>query len=97
MKLLVAAVYTNYSTSVASDVGIEHIDAYVAAPQGDQIMLKFQRVFPESPTEKESRQFASQGVGFPAKTATSGDEKSNIWVDEDLVKTSDRSWTSGLG
>lgn len=48
MKVLLAAIYSNYSTTIVSDIGIEHMDAYVAAPRGNQLLLKFQRLSPNT-------------------------------------------------
>lgn len=43
MKLLLAAIYTNYITTVVDDTGIEMIDAYVSGPKGNQLTLRFER------------------------------------------------------
>lgn len=43
MKLLLAAIYTNYTTSIIDDTGIEMIDAYVSGPKGNQLTLRFER------------------------------------------------------
>ena len=43
MKLLLAAIYTNYATSIIDDTGIEMIDAYVSGPKGNQLTLRFER------------------------------------------------------
>ena len=44
MKVLLAAIYTNYTTSVVDDKGIEQEDAYTAGPVGNKLVLKFARV-----------------------------------------------------
>ena len=44
MKLLVAAIYTNYATSIVDDEGIEQADAYLAGPVGNKLVLRFDRV-----------------------------------------------------
>ncbi|MCJ1280840.1 hypothetical protein MMC26_000157 [Xylographa opegraphella] len=44
MKAHLAAVYTNYTTSVVDDTGIEQEDAYTAGPVGNKLILKFARV-----------------------------------------------------
>ena len=43
MKLLLAAIYTNYTTSIIDDTGIEMIDAYVSGPKGNQLTLRFEK------------------------------------------------------
>lgn len=43
MKLLIAAIYTSYTTSIIDDTGIEQQDAYTALPRGEKLMLEFQR------------------------------------------------------
>ena len=44
LKLLAAAVYTNYTTSIIDDKGIEQEDGYLAGPVGNKLVLGFQRV-----------------------------------------------------
>ncbi|KAL3470579.1 cytochrome P450 [Aspergillus californicus] len=44
MKLAVAAIYTNFRTSIVDDEGIEAIDAYTVKPKGEKLILKFERV-----------------------------------------------------
>ncbi|MCJ1391105.1 hypothetical protein MMC18_003967 [Xylographa bjoerkii] len=44
MKYLLAAIYTNYTTSVVDDEGIEQEDAYTAGPVGNKLVLNFARV-----------------------------------------------------
>ncbi|MCJ1399213.1 hypothetical protein MMC11_002415 [Xylographa trunciseda] len=44
MKFLLAAIYTNYTTSIVDDEGIEQEDAYTAGPVGNKLVLKFARV-----------------------------------------------------
>ncbi len=52
MKLLTAAIYTNYTTRIIDDSGIEQVDAYTAGPkgvygngpQGTGLVLAFERV-----------------------------------------------------
>lgn len=43
IKLLVAAVYSNWRTEVVDDTGIETLDGYGAAPASDKLMLRFVR------------------------------------------------------
>ncbi|MCJ1379685.1 hypothetical protein MMC17_002787 [Xylographa soralifera] len=44
MKFLLAAIYTNYTTSVVDDERMEQEDAYTAGPVGNKLVLKFARV-----------------------------------------------------
>lgn len=44
IKLLVAAIYTNWTTEIVDDEGIEEIDAYTTKPRSNRLMLKFTRV-----------------------------------------------------
>jgi len=44
MKLLVAATYSNYTTSVVNDEGIEALDTYTTKPQSNQLILRFTHV-----------------------------------------------------
>lgn len=44
IKLLVAAVYTNWTTEIVDDEGIEEIDAYTTRPKGDRLILQFRHV-----------------------------------------------------
>ena len=43
MKLIVASIYTNYTTWIIDDTGIEQIDAYTAGPKAEQLLLRFER------------------------------------------------------
>lgn len=43
IKLITAAIYSNYTTSIVDDTGIEPIDAYTTRPHKDPI-LRFERV-----------------------------------------------------
>ena len=43
LKLVVAAIYSNYVTSIVDDTGMEHADGYLAGPVGDKLELKFHR------------------------------------------------------
>ncbi|PLB55229.1 putative cytochrome P450 monooxygenase [Aspergillus steynii IBT 23096] len=42
MKFVVAAIYTNYKTSIVNDDNIEAIDAYTVKPRGEKLVLKFE-------------------------------------------------------
>jgi hypothetical protein len=44
MKLIVASMYTNYSTYIIDDEGIEQLDGMIAAPAGDKLNLGFKRI-----------------------------------------------------
>ena len=44
MKLVTAAVYTNYTSAIVDDAGIEQEDAFIARPIGDQLVLRFSHV-----------------------------------------------------
>ncbi|KAL8904045.1 MAG: hypothetical protein Q9171_007186 [Xanthocarpia ochracea] len=41
LKLMMAAIYTNFTTSVVDDSGIEQADTYVAGPVKNKLMLQF--------------------------------------------------------
>lgn len=44
MKLITAAIYTNYRTYIVDDEGIEQSDAYTAPPKGNKLVLRYERV-----------------------------------------------------
>lgn len=44
IKLLVAAIYTNWRTVIVDDEGIEEIDAYTIRPTSNRLILKFEHV-----------------------------------------------------
>ncbi|KAI5866361.1 cytochrome P450 [Durotheca rogersii] len=44
MKLIVAAIYSNYVSRVVDDTGIEQTDAYTGHPRGNALYLAFERV-----------------------------------------------------
>jgi len=44
MKVVVAAIYTNYTTYVIDDEGIEQLDAMVASPAREKLVLGFNRL-----------------------------------------------------
>lgn len=44
MKLAVAAIYANFTTTIVDDDGIEAIDAYTVRPTSNKLVLKFERV-----------------------------------------------------
>ena len=41
MKLIIAAIYTNYATEIVDDEGIEQADTYISRPIADKLILKF--------------------------------------------------------
>lgn len=44
MKLVAAAIYTNFRTSIIDDDGIEAIDAYTVKPRGEKLILRFENL-----------------------------------------------------
>jgi hypothetical protein len=44
MKLIVATIYTNYTTYVIDDEGIEQLDSIFACPVGEKLILGFNRL-----------------------------------------------------
>ena len=44
LKLLLASIYMNYTTTIIDDEGIEQIDDAFAVPAGDKLILGFNRV-----------------------------------------------------
>ncbi len=44
MKYIVAALYSNYSTIVVDDIGIEQADSYTAPPKGDKLMVRLEKL-----------------------------------------------------
>ncbi|KAN0071469.1 Cytochrome P450 [Elaphomyces granulatus] len=44
MKLVVAAIYTNFLTTIVDDEGIEATDAYTVKPSGHKLILKFEPI-----------------------------------------------------
>ena len=41
MKLVIAAIYTNYTTEIVDDEGIEQADTYISRPIGNKLILRF--------------------------------------------------------
>lgn len=41
IKLVVAAVYTNFKTSIVNDDNMEAIDAYTVKPTAEKLILRF--------------------------------------------------------
>jgi cytochrome P450 len=44
LKLVVAGIYTNYTTSIIDDEGIEQLDRLAATPAGEKLILGFSRL-----------------------------------------------------
>ncbi|PVH89893.1 cytochrome P450 3A6 [Cadophora sp. DSE1049] len=44
IKLVVAAVYSNFKTQIVNDEGIEQEDGYTCSPKSNKLFLKFERV-----------------------------------------------------
>lgn len=44
MKLLIAAIYTNYTTTIVDDSGITQEDSYIAYPSGYHLVIKLEKV-----------------------------------------------------
>ncbi|KAF3054812.1 hypothetical protein GL218_07593 [Daldinia childiae] len=47
IKLLIAAIYTNYTSHVVDDNGIEPTDAYTGHPKSNSLYLRYERVMTE--------------------------------------------------
>ncbi|PGH15238.1 hypothetical protein AJ80_05591 [Polytolypa hystricis UAMH7299] len=43
MKLAIAAIYSNFTTEIVDDEGIEQDDSFIAAPASQKLMLRFKR------------------------------------------------------
>lgn len=44
MKFIVAGIYTNYTTRIIDDTGIEQEDAFIARPRGNKLVLGFSHI-----------------------------------------------------
>ncbi|KAI4205039.1 MAG: hypothetical protein LQ350_000666 [Teloschistes chrysophthalmus] len=44
IKYVTAAVYSNFSTSIVDDSGMDQVDSYTAGPEGEELILKFSRI-----------------------------------------------------
>jgi hypothetical protein len=44
MKLVTAAIYSNFKSTIVDDDGIEAIDAYTVKPTSDKLILGFERI-----------------------------------------------------
>lgn len=43
MKYIVASIYSNYSTHVVDDTGIQQSDSYTAPPKGDKLVIRLEK------------------------------------------------------
>jgi hypothetical protein len=43
LKLITAALYTNFTTAIVDDAGIEQEDAFLAGPVGEHLVLRLKR------------------------------------------------------
>ncbi|MCJ1367860.1 hypothetical protein MMC16_006996 [Acarospora aff. strigata] len=44
LKLIAAAIYTNYTTRIVDDTGIEQMENFIAGPKGNKLIIAFERV-----------------------------------------------------
>jgi hypothetical protein len=44
MKYIIAALYSNYSTSIIDDTGIGQVDSYTAPPENDRLMIRLEKL-----------------------------------------------------
>lgn len=44
MKYIVAALYSNYTTAIVDDAGIEQSDSYTAPPKSDKLMVRLEKL-----------------------------------------------------
>jgi hypothetical protein len=44
IKLVTAAIYTNFTTVIVDDDQIEQEDAYIAPPKGHKLLLEFRAI-----------------------------------------------------
>lgn len=44
LKMMIAAVYTNFTSHVENDDGIEQEDGYTTGPTSNRLILRFERV-----------------------------------------------------
>ena len=43
LKIIVGAIYTNYTTKIVDAQDIEQTDEYTSGPKGNKLILEFQR------------------------------------------------------
>ncbi|KAF1833757.1 cytochrome P450 [Decorospora gaudefroyi] len=44
MKYIIAALYSNYSTAIVDDTGIEQTDSYTAPPKSDKLLIRLEKL-----------------------------------------------------
>lgn len=44
MKYIVAALYSNYSTTIIDDTGIEQMDSYTAPPKSEKLLIRLEEL-----------------------------------------------------
>ena len=44
MKYIIAVLYSNYSTTIVDDTGIEQIDSYTAPPKSDKLLVRLEKM-----------------------------------------------------
>jgi hypothetical protein len=44
LKLVVAAIYTNFTSHIVNDDGIEQMDGYTCTPKSNRLYLRFEQV-----------------------------------------------------
>lgn len=44
IKLVIAAVYSNFRTHIVDDEGIEQMDGYTSGPTSNKLFLRFEKV-----------------------------------------------------
>lgn len=44
MKYIVAALYSNYRTTIIDDTGIEQSDSYTAPPQSEKLTIRLEKL-----------------------------------------------------
>jgi hypothetical protein len=44
IKMIIAAVYSNFRTHVVNDEGIEQMDGYTTGPKSNKLILRFEKV-----------------------------------------------------
>lgn len=44
MKLIIAAIYTNFTSHIVNDDGIEQMDGYTCGPKSNRLFLRFEKV-----------------------------------------------------
>ncbi|KAL8763268.1 MAG: hypothetical protein Q9184_000908 [Pyrenodesmia sp. 2 TL-2023] len=67
LKFVVAAIYSNFTTTIVDDAGIEQVDGYTGPPAGNQLKLKFTRLVSEGPEgDRRPRIYLPGDLGYVA-------------------------------